>query len=116
MRDTLRLVQEGKFDGCIRGLERLRDNGRTRERRKLSIRDVLDEQEIQRAHARATHSYVYDDKMLRKVYRLHSRAARFVAHAMGKIDAMAVKHQRILESRNYERNQKKRKVIACLHA
>lgn len=100
--NTLRLVKDGKFQGCTRGLEKLSDGGRTRERRQVSIREVLDEQENQRKLQQkssssngSSKSIVYDMAKFRKAYKPHSRAARHVAHAVGKIDEMAVACQRV---------------------
>ena len=94
--NTLRLVKDGKFHGCTRGLEKLSDGGRTRERRLVSIRDVLEEQKQQRKlHKSKNGEIVYDHSKLRKAYKPHSRAARHVAHAVGKIDEMAAASQRV---------------------
>jgi len=82
---------------CTRGLEKLSDGGRTRERRRISIREVLEEQESQRsvfnakASSKSKEPFVYDTTKFRKAYKPHSRAARHVAHAVGKIDEMAAK-------------------------
>lgn len=91
IRVTLRQLQQGNFGGCVRGLEKMTDNGKTKERRMTAIREVLEEQEAQRANAKANNvkEVVYDDMKFRMAYRPHSRAARQVAQAMGKIDEMA---------------------------
>ena len=105
---TLKQVKEGKFNGCTRGLEKLSDGGRARERRRVSIREVLEEQEQQRKlHNKSggggsnkdkdqnNSGIVYDMGKFRKAYKPHSRAARHVAHAVGKIDEMSVACQRV---------------------
>ena len=85
-------VREGKFRGCTRGLEHLSDGGRHRERRNISIREVLEEQERQRKIHKDNNKtnnndgIVYDTARFQKVYKPHSRAARYQAHAIGKID------------------------------
>jgi len=94
--NTLKLVKDGKFQGCTRGLEKLSDGGRTRERRQVSIREVLEEQDNQRKLQKSSGgSIVYDMAKFRKAYKPHSRAARHVAHAVGKIDEMAAACQRV---------------------
>lgn len=97
IRATLRQLQEGKFGGCARGLEKMTDNGKTKERRNVAIREVLEEQEAQRANAKAKgqKKMVYDDMKFRMAYRPHSRAARQVAQAMGKIDEMALTSKKL---------------------
>jgi hypothetical protein len=89
--DAVQLIREGKFDGCGRGLERMSDKGKTKERRRTSVREVLVEQEVQIAQAKANQckdTMVYDTMKFRMTLRPHSRAARHVAHAMGRIDEM----------------------------
>lgn len=94
--NIIRLFREGNFDECTRGLERLLDGGRTRDRRRISMREVLEEQESQRANTvnQCEASMVYDFAKLRKVYRPYSRSARHVAHAMGNIDEMTAEGER----------------------
>lgn len=98
--NTLRMVKEGNFEGCTRGLEKLSDGGRTRERRRISIREVLEEQEAQKtAFSKSKNNkdekIVYNVSKLRKAYKPHARAARHVAHAVAKIDEMAAVCQRV---------------------
>ena len=94
---TLKAAKENSFEGCTRGLEKLQDGGKTRERRRASIRDILDEQDAQREQARENGNefVIYDVSKFRKIYKSHSRAARHVAHAVGKIDEMAAKPSQI---------------------
>lgn len=73
---------------CTRGLERL--SGRTRERRKIPIREILREQEAQRASHESDQPFVYDHSRFRKIYKRYSRAARHHSHAVGLMDQMAV--------------------------
>jgi hypothetical protein len=102
--NTLKLAKEAASNDkdnkdavSTRGLEKLTDGGRTRERRRISIREVLEEQESQRSVFKAKFSrkskepLVYDTAKFRKAYKPHSRAARHVAHAVGKMDEMAAK-------------------------
>jgi len=79
-----------------RGLEKLSDGGRTRERRRISIREILEEQEGQRQEQSVSSQnqeepspIIYDMNRFRKIYKPYSRAARHVAHAVGKIDELA---------------------------
>lgn len=98
--NTLRMVKEGNAEVCNRGLEKLSDGGRTRERRRNSIREVLEEVEAQKAAFHKSKNnkdekIVFNVSKLRKAYKPHSRAARHVAHAVGKIDEMASVCQRV---------------------
>lgn len=106
--NTLKMVREGNFQGCTRGLEKLSDGGRSRERRRLSVQDVLEEQQNQRNNHSSSVGLSsrlsknngngkirYDASKFRKVYKPHSRAARHGAHAVGKIDEMSVACQRV---------------------
>lgn len=117
IRDTIRLVRDGNFNECTRGLEKLLDGTKYRKRRRMSIQDVLDEQETQRKEAKATkcEDIVYDAMKFRMAYRPHSRAARHIAHAMGKIDEMAIACQRtsVPDTRESKPNNE---VIASVHS
>lgn len=82
---------------CTRGLEKLSDGGRARERRRISIREIIQEQESQRALYAETkeccdgcerRTFVYDTTKFRKTYKPYSRAARHVAHAVAKMDEL----------------------------
>ena len=98
--DALQLIREGKFEGCGRGLERMTDRGKTKERRRTSILEVMIEQEVQIAEAKANQcedTMVYDTMKFRMALRPHSRAARHVAKAMGRIDEMAA-YSKIISS------------------
>jgi hypothetical protein len=102
---------------CTRGLEKLSDGGRTRERRHISIREILEEQESQRQEQQETGStststspMIYDTTRFRKIYKPHSRAARHVAQAMGKIDELAVTvAEEAVTSTNTSSSMRKRK-------
>ncbi len=76
-------------DACTRGLEKLADGGRLRERRRVSIREVLAEQELQRSSHESDKPFSYDHSKFRKIYKPYSRAARHHAHAVGLSDQMA---------------------------
>ena len=93
--NTLKQAKEQASTVNTRGLEKLTDGGRTRERRRLSIREILEEQESQKeAHKKRGCSgepFVYDESKFRKTYKPHSRAARHVAHAVAKMDELAGK-------------------------
>lgn len=121
IRAALRSIQEGKFGGCARGLEKMADNGVTKERRATAIREILDEQEAQRARARANNedTVVYDTVKFRLAYRPYSRASRHVAQAMGKIDEMAATSQKIVRQTPkspLRMKRDKKSVIACVHS
>ena len=121
IRASLRCIQEGKFGGCARGLEKMADNGVTKERRATAIREILEEQEAQRARARANNedTVVYDTVKFRLAYRPYSRAARHVAQAMGKIDEMAATSQKIVRQTPkspFRMKRDKKRVIACVHS
>lgn len=121
IRAALRCLQEGKFGGCARGLEKMADNGITKERRAVAIREILDEQEAQRARATANNqdTVVYDALKFRLAYRPHSRAARHVAQAMGKIDEMAATSQKTIRSAPkspFRMKRDKKNIIACVHS
>ena len=73
---------------CTRGLERL--SGRTRERRRIPIREILQDQEAQRASHESDQPFLYDHSKFRKIYKRYSRAARHHSHAVGLMDQMAV--------------------------
>lgn len=118
LRDILQLVRDGKFDECTRGLERLSQGGTSRNRRKNSIQDILEEQKAQRAELKENQcsQFVYDDIRLRMAYRSHSRAALQIAHAMGKVDEMAADCRRIVDQDPPNRKcKKKNKEISCSH-
>jgi len=76
-------------DCCTRGLEKLADGGRIRERRRVSIREVLEEQKAQRASHEGDKPFSYDHSKFRKIYKPYSREARHHAHAVGLSDQMA---------------------------
>jgi len=118
IREALRLIREGNFEGCKRGLEKMSDRGRTKERRRISVREVLDEQEAQRAEAKARNCehIVYDAARFRTAYRPHSRAARHVAHALGRIDEMAAACQMLpVPHPACSRRCSPKSAIACIH-
>lgn len=118
IRVALRGLLEGNFKGCARGLEKMADKGWTKERRNIAIRDVLDEQEAQKAKAKANNQekVIYDSLKFRMVYRPHSRAARQVAHSLGKIDEMAASPKQIAPRSPFRRKRAKKNVIACIHS
>lgn len=74
---------------CLRGLERLQDGGKSRDRRRISIREVLKEQEAQRAAHKKVNKgepCLYDASKFRKIYRSFSRDARNIAQTAGQED------------------------------
>jgi len=97
---TLKLLKAGNNTSIVasRGLEKFCDGGKARESRRTSIREVLNEQESQRQRANTTSgsSIVYDLSKFRKAYKPHSRAARHVAYAVGKIDEMEAACQKVV--------------------
>jgi len=118
IRGKIQRIKEGSFDGCARGLERMSDNGRTKQRRRESIQEVLEEQEAQREEAKTSECehLEYNAQMLRKAYRPHSRAARHVAHVMGKLDELAVKSRKGRSPRPYPKKCIPKSAIACIHS
>ena len=77
---------------CIRGLEKVGDGGKTKERRKNPVKAILAEQEKQRAQSKASgEDFVHDTAQFREVYKSFSREARKIAQSMGKIDEAAAK-------------------------
>jgi hypothetical protein len=118
LRDTLQLVRDGKFVECTRGLERLSNGGRSRDRRKNSIQDILEEQEAQRLRAKSNRCehFVYDDVKLRMAYRPHSRAALQIAHAMAKVDEMVVSRKIGDPNPHNIKYKQKNKVFASFHS
>ena len=91
IRRTLEAIRDGKFKGCVRGLEKMCDRGKTKERRRIAVQEILEEQESQRVRAKAKQcqQIIWDAEQFKSAYRPHSRAARHVANAMGRIDEMA---------------------------
>lgn len=103
---TLRLAKECKHNssfssldssssaedenGCTRGLEKLSDGGRIKERRRISIREILQEQAAQRASHQGDKPFSINHSKFRKIYKQYSRAARHHAHAVGLMDQMTV--------------------------
>jgi hypothetical protein len=118
IRGKIHCIKAGSFDGCSRGLERMSDNGRTKHRRRISIQEVLEEQEAQREEANTNECehLEYNAQMLRKAYRPHSRAARHVAHVMGKLDEMAVKSKKGRSPRPCAKKCIPKNAIACIHS
>ena len=79
------------IDCCTRGLEKHLDGGRARERRRVSIREILEEQESQRSlHNEGTKDkpFVCDTTKLRQVYKLHSQPAHHASYVVAKIDEL----------------------------
>ncbi len=77
-------------NGCERGLEKLSDGGRIKERRRISIREILQEQAAQRASHEGDKPFSINHSKIRKIYKQYSRAARNHAHAVGLMDQMVV--------------------------
>ena len=78
---------------CLRGLERLQEGGKSRDRRRASIREVLKEQEAQRAvHKKVNKGEpcLYDATRFRKIYRSFSKDARDMAQTLGQEDREAI--------------------------
>jgi len=118
LRDTLQLVRDGKFVECSRGLERLSNADRSRDRRKKSIQNILEEQEAQRVEAKRNRrkDFVSDDVKLRMVYMPHSRAALQIAHAMAKVDEMVVSSHGIEDPNSLNaKSKQKNEAIALIH-
>jgi len=89
--ETLKKVKAREsLEGCtVRGLEKYSQMGKSQEeRRKFSVKVVLEEQEAQRALVNGDSSLVYDTTKMRKAYRKLSKAAQNLANAMGKLDEM----------------------------
>jgi hypothetical protein len=94
---TLKKVKAREsLEGCtVRGLEKYSQMGKSQEeRRKFSIKVVLEEQETQRALVNGDSSLVYDTTKMRKAYRKLSKSAQNLANAIGKLDEMEASSQK----------------------
>lgn len=101
-------------NGCTRGLEKLSDGGRTKQRRRISIREILQEQAAQQAAHEGDKPFSINHSKFRKIYKQYSRAARQHAHAVGLMDQMAV-CEKIWDSRNKTHPLLSSEMTAAVH-
>lgn len=86
---SLNSTDSDEEEYSLRGLERLQDGGKSRDRRRASIREVLKEQEAQRAANKKVNKgepCLLDPARFRKIYRPFSKEARSVAQTFGQED------------------------------
>lgn len=86
---SLNSTDSDEEEYSLRGLERLQDGGKSRDRRRASIRGVLEEQEAQRAAHKKVNKgepCLWDLSRFRKIYRPFSKDARSLAQTFGQED------------------------------